>query len=152
MNSVDRIVFCRQNYILSNRIRILLDRITFCRQNVILSDRIVFCPTELYSVNRIRDVTNGAPYNVPTCGTQVQRRAAPALRISQKKGSFFKTSACPRFCKRRVLFCTQVRSMGVNIPLQSTITGYGHTDSRPGNSTCVVSRTMAHCDTAVLPV
>ena len=53
-------------------------------------------------------------------GTQVQRGAAPALRISRKKGPFFKTSACPRFCKRRVLFCTQVRSMGVIIPLQST--------------------------------
>ena len=37
-----------------------------------------------------------------------------------RRGSFFKTSACPRFCKRRVLFCTQVRSMGVKIPLQST--------------------------------
>ena len=37
-----------------------------------------------------------------------------------KEGVFFKTSACPRFCKRRVLFCTQVRSMGVKIPLQST--------------------------------
>ena len=35
----------------------------------------------------------------------------------RKKGSFIKTSACPRFCKRRVLFCTQVRSMGVKIPL-----------------------------------
>ena len=35
--------------------------------------------------------------------------AAPALRILRKKGSFLKTSACPRFCKRRVLFCTQVR-------------------------------------------
>ena len=46
--------------------------------------------------------------------------AAPSLRISRKKGSFFKTSACPRFCKRRVRFCTQVRSMGVKIPLQST--------------------------------
>ena len=45
---------------------------------------------------------------------------APSVRISRKKGSFFKTSACPRFCKRRVLFCTQVRSMGVKIPLQST--------------------------------
>ena len=56
----------------------------------------------------------------PGGGTQVQRGAAPALRISRKKGSFFKTSACPRFCKRRVLFCTQVRSMGVKIPLQST--------------------------------
>ena len=53
-------------------------------------------------------------------GTQVQRGVAPALRISWKKGSFFKTSACPRFCKRRVLFCTQVRSMGVKTPLQST--------------------------------
>ena len=48
--------------------------------------------------------------------TQVQRGPAPALRISRKKGSFFKTSACPPFCKRRVLFCTQVRSMGVKIP------------------------------------
>ena len=37
-----------------------------------------------------------------------------------EEGSFLKTSACPRFCKRRVLFCTQVRSMGVKIPLQST--------------------------------
>ena len=46
--------------------------------------------------------------------------AAPSLPISRKKGSFFKTSACPRFCKRRVLFRTQERSMGVKIPLQST--------------------------------
>ena len=55
-------------------------------------------------------------------GTQVQRGAAPSLRISRKNGSFFKTSACPRFCKRRVLFCTkyEVRSMVVKIPLQST--------------------------------
>ena len=37
-----------------------------------------------------------------------------------EEGAFFKTSACPRFCKRRVLFCTKVRSMGVKIPLQST--------------------------------
>ena len=49
-------------------------------------------------------------------GTQVQRGAALALHISQKKGSFFKTSACPRFCKRRVLFCSQVRSMGSKSP------------------------------------
>ena len=51
--------------------------------------------------------------------TQVQRGAAPALHISRKKGSFFKT-ACPRYWKRRVLFCTLVRNMGVKIPLQST--------------------------------
>ena len=30
---------------------------------------------------------------------------------------FFKTSACPRFYKKRVLFCTQVRSMGGENPL-----------------------------------
>ena len=30
---------------------------------------------------------------------------------------FFKTSACPQFCKKRVLFCTQVRSMGGENPL-----------------------------------
>ena len=53
-------------------------------------------------------------------GTHVQRGAAPSVRISRKKGSFFKTSTCPRFCKRWVLFCTKVRSMGVKIPLQST--------------------------------
>ena len=35
---------------------------------------------------------------------------------------------------------------------KTVITGYGHTANRPGNYTCVVSRTKAHCDTAVLPV
>ena len=44
---------------------------------------------------------------------------APALRISRKMGVFFRTSACPRFCKRRVLFCTQVRSIRGENPLQS---------------------------------
>ena len=58
--------------------------------------------------------------HVPRRGHSGTEGVAPALRISRKKGSFFKTSACPRFCKRRVLFCTQVRSMGVKIPLQST--------------------------------
>ena len=33
-----------------------------------------------------------------------------------EEGVFFKTSACPRFCKRRVLFCTKVRSMGGENP------------------------------------
>ena len=37
-----------------------------------------------------------------------------------EEGVFFKTSACQRFCKSRVLFCTQVRSMGVKICSQST--------------------------------
>ena len=33
------------------------------------------------------------------------------------EGVLFKTSACPRFCKRRVLISTQVRSMGGENPL-----------------------------------
>ena len=61
-----------------------------------------------------------ANYSGPGGGTQVQRGAAPALRISRKKGYFFLNSACPRFCKRREFLCTQVRSMGVKIPLQAT--------------------------------
>ena len=44
----------------------------------------------------------------------------PRYVFRREKGSFFKTSACPRFCKRRVLLCTHVRSMGVRTPLQST--------------------------------
>ena len=34
-----------------------------------------------------------------------------------EEGVFFKTSACPRFRKRRVLVCTQIRRMGVENPL-----------------------------------
>ena len=34
-----------------------------------------------------------------------------------EEGVFFKTSACPRFYKRRVLFCTKVRSMWGENPL-----------------------------------
>ena len=45
-----------------------------------------------------------------------------------EEGVFFKTSACPRFCKRRVLFCTQVRSMGGQNPL--TIHALTPCDSR----------------------
>ena len=42
----------------------------------------------------------------------------PHARYVFRGGSFFfKTSACPRFCKRRVLFCTQIRRMGVENPL-----------------------------------
>ena len=44
----DRIVFCRQNTILS-------DRIQFCRQNTILSDRIQFCQTEYNSVGQTQN-------------------------------------------------------------------------------------------------
>ena len=52
-------------------------------------------------------------------GGALRYRRGLHLRYKEE-GVFFKTSACPRFCKRRVLFCTQVRSMGVKIPLQST--------------------------------
>ena len=41
---------------------------------------------------------------------------APSLRVSQRKGSFFKTSACPRFCKRRVLFVPRCEVWGSNPP------------------------------------
>ena len=37
----------------------------------------------------------------------------------RKKGSL-RPPHVRNFCKRRVLFCTKVRSMGVKIPLQST--------------------------------
>ena len=53
-------------------------------------------------------------------GTQVQRGVRTRVTYFAEEEVFFKTSACPRFCERRVLFCTQVRSMGVKIPLQST--------------------------------
>ena len=55
-------------------------------------------------------------------GGALRYRGGPHLRyvFRGRRGLFFKTSACPRFCKRTVLFCTQVRSMGVKITLQST--------------------------------
>ena len=34
-----------------------------------------------------------------------------------EEGVFFKTSACPRFCKRKITFCTQAQSMGCENPL-----------------------------------
>ena len=52
--------------------------------------------------------------------TQVERGPHPRYVFRGGRGLFLRTSACPRFCKRRVLFCTKVRSMGVKIPLQST--------------------------------
>ena len=51
-------------------------------------------------------------------GGALRYRGGPHLRYAFRGGrDFFKTSACPRFCKRRVLFCTQVRSMGGEDPL-----------------------------------
>ena len=105
-NMYIRYAMWREKYI--DEIR-LLPRATFHCSRSVTSD----------TVNVFGIVTEN-PSKSPGEGTQVQRGAAPSLRISRKKGSFFKTSACPRFCKRRVLFCTQVQSMGVKIPLQST--------------------------------
>ena len=85
------------------------------------SDEHLWCPVAIFSLGTSQIQVWIRPWTYsPRWGTQVQKWAAPSLRISRKKGSFFKTSACPRFCKRRVLFCTQIRSMGVKIPLQST--------------------------------
>ena len=51
--------------------------------------------------------------------TQLQGGGGGRSRVTYfaEDGVFFKTSACPRFCKRRVLFCTQVQSMGGENPL-----------------------------------
>ena len=61
------------------------------------------------------ELSHGATYTRRGGGTQVQGRTR--VTYFAEEGVFFKTSACPRFCKRRVLFCTQVRSMGVENPL-----------------------------------
>ena len=63
-------------------------------------------------------------------GTQVQRGGGGGcIRVTYfaEDGVFFKTSACPRFCKRRVLFFVPRYEVwggggggGVKIPLQST--------------------------------
>ena len=45
---------------------------------------------------------------------------APVLRISPKKGYFLRPPHVRNFVKEGYFFCTQVRSMGVKIPLQST--------------------------------
>ena len=52
-NSVDRIQFCWTEYNSVYQNTILPGRITFCRQNVILSNRIRIMLTELYSVDRV---------------------------------------------------------------------------------------------------
>ena len=52
-------------------------------------------------------------------GTQVQRGGCTRVTYFAEEVVYFKTSACQRFCKSRVLFCTQVRSMGVNIRSKS---------------------------------
>ena len=99
--------FCRQNVILSNKIRILLTELYSVQQNCILSTEFVMLQTAPHTTSQ---------------RVALRYRGGPHLRyvFRRRRGLFFKTSACPRFCKRRVLFCTQVRSMGVNIPLQST--------------------------------
>ena len=59
-------------------------------------------------------------------------RGGPHPRyIFRGRRGLFKTSACTRFCKRRVLFCTQVRSMGVKVPLQ-----YSSAPPPPGAEAC----------------
>ena len=88
---------------------------------IIIFDIAPFPPIMFRSALESLDSCHG-PYsqlNPGGGGGGVTEGGRPSLHISKKKGSFFMT-ACQRFCKRRVLFCTQVRSMGVKIPLQST--------------------------------
>ena len=56
-----------------------------------------------------------SPYAHPWEGGGALRYIGDRTRVTYfaEEGVFFKTSACPRFCKRRVLFCTQIRCMGV---------------------------------------
>ena len=54
-------------------------------------------------------------------GTQVQRGAAPALRISRKKGSFLRPPHVRDFVKEGFLCIPRYEVyMGLKIPLQST--------------------------------
>ena len=63
------------------------------------------------------NVSSSAPlsYGFPG-GGRSGAEGAVTLRISRQKGSFLKPPHVRRFCKRRVLFCTQVRSMGGENP------------------------------------
>ena len=53
-------------------------------------------------------------------GTQVQRGAAPSLRISRKKGSFLRPPHVCDFVKEGYFFVPRYEVWGVKIPLQST--------------------------------
>ena len=61
LHSVGQYNSVGQNAILSNGKEFCRTEYNSVGQNTILLDRIVFCLTELYSVDRILDVTNGAP-------------------------------------------------------------------------------------------
>ena len=56
-------------------------------------------------------------YHKCVISAQVQRGAAPALHILRKKGSFFKTSACPRFVKEGYFFVPWYEVWGGENPL-----------------------------------
>ena len=57
---------------------------------------------------------------IPGWGTQVQRGAAPALRISRKTGSFLRPPHVRDFVKEGYFFVPMDEVWGVKIPLQST--------------------------------
>ena len=56
----------------------------------------------------------------PGGGTQVQRGAAPALRISRKKGSFLRPPHVRDFVKEGYFCVPRYEVWGVKIPLQAT--------------------------------
>ena len=52
--------------------------------------------------------------------SQVQRGGSTRLAYFAEEGVFFKTSACPRFCKRRgPFFVPKYEVWGVKIPLRN---------------------------------
>ena len=53
-------------------------------------------------------------------GTQVHKGAAPALRISRKKGSFLRPPHVRDFVKEGYFFVPRYEVWGEKIPLQST--------------------------------
>ena len=65
-------------------------------------------------------------------GTGTDGSRTCATYFAEEGGLFCKTSACPRFCKRMVLFGTQVLSMGGQNPrtIHEIYAGLTASDSR----------------------
>ena len=62
----------------------------------------------------------GGGYRICPGGTQSQRGAAPALRISRKKGSFLRPLHVRDFVTEGYFFVPRYEVWGIKIPLQST--------------------------------
>ena len=73
----------------------------------------------LYNVRIKPGGGGGGGGGVAGC-TQVQRGAAPSLRILRKKGSFLRPPHVRDFVKEGYFFVSRYEVWGVKIPLQST--------------------------------